>query len=149
MNNTGNKDNENCIFCKILKGEIPSNKVFENDNFVAILDAFPANLGHTLIIPKNHYFNIFDIPEEILQEGHKIAKIVASSLKDILEIKDFNILQNNGIMAGQTVFHFHIHVIPRKENDKVLLHSKPIEIDEATTRQLIENLRNHTNNIIE
>lgn len=132
-----------CIFCKILNGDIPSNKVFENDNFIAILDAFPANEGHTLVIPKKHFENIFEIDEEILKEGYAIAKKVANSIKKSLNIENINILQNNGALAGQTVNHFHIHVIPRVENDSVIMKSTPITIDEDKIKQITLNIKNN------
>ncbi len=132
-----------CIFCKILNGDIPSNKVFENDNFIAILDAFPANEGHTLVIPKKHFENIFEIDEEILKEGYAIAKRIASSIKKSLNIENINILQNNGVLAGQTVNHFHIHVIPRLENDTVVMKSTPISIDNEKIKQIMLDIKNN------
>ncbi|MFI3230563.1 MAG: HIT family protein [bacterium] len=129
-----------CIFCKILKNEIKSNKVFENDNFIAILDAFPANEGHILIIPKEHYSNIFEIPLDIMQEAYAITHKLASRLKTNMNIQDINILQNNGIIAGQTVNHFHIHLIPRYENDTVVFKSEPVEISEERIQEIIESL---------
>ena len=132
----------NCIFCKILNGEIPSNKVFENDNFIAILDAFPANEGHTLVIPKKHYENIFEIDENTLKEGYAIAKKIATSIKKSLNIEDINILQNNGALAGQTVNHFHIHIIPRKENDKVVIKSEHISVDNNRINEILDSIKN-------
>lgn len=132
-----------CIFCKILNGDIPSNKVFENDNFIAILDAFPANEGHTLVIPKKHFENIFEIDEEVLKEGYAIAKRIASSIKKSLNIENINILQNNGVLAGQTVNHFHIHVIPRLENDTVIMKSTPINIDSEKIKQIMLDIKNN------
>ena len=132
----------NCIFCKILNGEIPSNKVFENDNFIAILDAFPANEGHTLVIPKKHYENIFEIDENTLKEGYAIAKKIATSIKKALNVKDINILQNNGALAGQTVNHFHIHIIPRKENDKVVIKSEHISVDNNRINEILDSIKN-------
>lgn len=132
-----------CIFCKILNGDIPSNKVFENDNFIAILDAFPANEGHTLVIPKKHFENIFEIDEETLKEGYAIAKRIASSIKKSLNIENINILQNNGVLAGQTVNHFHIHVIPRLENDTVIMKSTPINIDSEKIKQIMLDIKNN------
>ena len=132
-----------CIFCKILNGDIPSNKVFENDNFIAILDVFPANEGHTLVIPKKHFENIFEIDEETLKEGYAIAKRIASSIKKSLNMENINILQNNGVLAGQTVNHFHIHVIPRLENDTVVMKSTPISIDNEKIKQIMLDIKNN------
>lgn len=130
-----------CIFCKILKGDIPCNKVFENDNFIAILDAFPANEGHTLVIPKKHYKDIFEIDEDTLKEGYAIAKKIAEALKKSLNIENINILQNNGALASQTVNHFHIHVIPRIENDKVVIKSEVVNINEEKIKEILKNIK--------
>ena len=104
-----------CIFCKIINGEIPSYKVYEDENFLAFLDISQATIGHTLVIPKKHYENIFELPE-----GSNIFSIVtklAKAIKKATNVQGVNILNNNGEIAGQTVKHFHIHIIPRYEND--------------------------------
>ncbi len=132
-----------CIFCKILNGDIPSNKVFENDNFIAILDAFPANEGHTLVIPKKHFANIFEIDEDTLKEGYVIAKNIADAIKKAFNISDINILQNNGELAGQTVNHFHIHVIPRVKDDNVIIKSIPVNIDSDKIKNIVDNIKSN------
>lgn len=126
----------NCIFCKIIKGEIPCKKIFENNNFIVILDAFPANEGHSLVIPKKHYKNMFETEDNILKEGYKIAKYIGLSLKKSFGAENINILQNNGSIAGQTVDHFHIHVIPRKEKDTVTFKSEIIDITEERKEEI-------------
>lgn len=130
-----------CIFCKIINGEIPSNKVFENDEFIAILDAFPANEGHTLIIPKKHYKNIFEIDEKTVSEGYVLAQKVAKAIKNTLTIENINILQNNGEISGQSVHHFHIHVIPRLKNDTVTIKSTPVKIDSTKNSEIANNIK--------
>ena len=110
------KDN-NCIFCKIANGEIPSRTVYENDMFRVILDNGPATEGHALVLPKDHYADLFEIPQETAAEAIKTAQTAAKILKDKLNADGLNIVQNNGETAGQTVHHFHIHVIPRYKND--------------------------------
>lgn len=115
---------ENCIFCKIIAGEIPSNTIYEDDDFKVILDVSPASKGHALILPKNHVADIFSIDEELAAKAMKLAKKLATHMKDVLHCDGFNILQNNGEVAGQTVFHFHIHLIPRykdAKNDDMIL----------------------------
>ena len=107
----------NCIFCKIANGEIPSNTVYENEGFRAILDLGPATKGHTLILPKEHAADLFELPGEMAAEAMKTAKQVATLLKESLHADGMNLVQNNGEVAGQTVSHFHIHVIPRYEGD--------------------------------
>ena len=106
---------ENCIFCKILNGDIPSRTIFEDEAFQVIMDVEPATKGHCLILPKNHYANLFEMPDEVAAKVLPIAKKVAAHLKDTLQWDGINLVQNNGEAAGQTVHHFHMHVIPRYE----------------------------------
>lgn len=107
---------ENCIFCKIVKGEIKSQKVYEDEETLAFLDINPVNKGHVLVIPKEHYENIFDIPREKLNKVMEIVQKVAIAQKKI-GADGVNIVSNNGKAAEQHVFHLHIHVIPRYYND--------------------------------
>lgn len=118
------KDN-NCIFCKIANGEIPSRTIEENDMFKVVLDVGPATKGHALILPKDHYRNLFDLPEETTAEVIKMAKKIAGKMKDKLNCDGVNIVQNNEEAAGQTVFHFHMHVIPRYKDDGQVIGWKP------------------------
>ena len=106
-----------CIFCKIVKGEIPASKVYENDTVVAFLDIAPVNIGHSLIIPKGHYKNIYETPEEIMTEMMKVAKILSKSIKEGLSADGINVTMNNDPAAGQIVMHSHIHIIPRLASD--------------------------------
>ena len=107
----------NCIFCKIVTGEIPSKTIYEDDKFRVILDISPATRGHALIIPKEHYANIYEMPDELAGNVMILAKKLASHMSEILKCDGFNIVQNNGEAAGQTVFHFHMHLIPRYSDD--------------------------------
>lgn len=106
-----------CIFCKIATGDIPSKTIYEDEKFRVILDISPAARGHALIIPKEHYANIYEIPEETAAGAMKLAKKLSSHMTEVLKCDGFNIVQNNGEAAGQTVFHFHMHLIPRYKND--------------------------------
>lgn len=108
---------ENCIFCKIVKGEVPSHKIYENDEVLAFLDINPVNIGHSLIIPKKHFVNIYETPENILVDMFKAAKIISKAIKSELKADGINITMNNDSAAGQIIFHSHIHVIPRMEGD--------------------------------
>lgn len=110
---------QNCIFCKIIEGEIPSTVVYEDEMFRAILDVNPAARGHVIILPKNHAPNIYELPEQETSGIMVVAKKIACALKKTYHCDGINILQNNGEAAGQTVFHLHVHVIPRFENDAV------------------------------
>ena len=118
------KDN-NCIFCKIANGEIPSGTVEENDMFRVVLDVGPATKGHALILPKEHYANLYELPEETAAQAMKLAKKVALKMKDKLGCDGVNIVQNNEEAAGQTVFHFHMHIIPRYKEDGQMIGWKP------------------------
>lgn len=109
--------NENCIFCKIANGEIPSKTLYEDDLFRVILDLGPATKGHALIVPKEHFANLYELPDETAAQAMILAKKMAALMKDRLGCDGLNVIQNNGETAGQTVFHFHMHLIPRYEDD--------------------------------
>ncbi len=106
-----------CIFCSIASGEIPSATIYENSEFKVILDLYPSGKGHTLILPKEHIENIYDMDGETAGKLFAFATVVARALKKVLGCDGMNIVQNNGLIAGQTVFHFHMHLIPRFEGD--------------------------------
>lgn len=116
---------DNCIFCKIANGEIPSGTLYEDENFRVILDLGPATQGHALILPKEHYADLFALPQETAAEAMKLAKKIAKAQKDTLKADGLNLVQNNGTAAGQTVGHFHIHLIPRYEGDGQTIGWKP------------------------
>ena len=118
---------DNCIFCKIANGEIPSKTLFEDDEFRVILDLGPAAKGHALILPKDHYANLYELPEETASKVMLLAKKMAAQMTDKLKCDGFNLVQNNGEVAGQTVFHFHMHLIPRYKNDNQTIGWKPGE----------------------
>ncbi len=115
---------DECLFCKIISGEIPSRKVYEDADCIAFLDINPANPGHTLVMPKNHSENIYDIPESDLKKIITVVKKVAVDIKEKLNAQGINVMQNNGRIAGQIVSHIHFHVIPRFENDSVIISYK-------------------------
>jgi len=129
-----------CIFCKILRGEIPAEKIYEDSTTMAFLDIKPINPGHILVIPKEHYVNAYDIPSNIFAHMAETAQKMALAQKKSLEVENVNIYMNNGEHAGQVVFHAHIHVIPRHENDGYgLWHGK--EITPAEMQAVSEKLR--------
>ncbi|MBQ8412091.1 MAG: HIT family protein [Lachnospiraceae bacterium] len=117
---------DDCIFCKIGKGEIPSATIFENSQFKVILDVAPANKGHVLIITKEHFDNIFDMDAETAGKLFSLATVVARAVKEETGCEGMNVLQNNGAVAGQTVNHFHLHLIPRYSDDKVNVSWEPM-----------------------
>ena len=128
----------NCIFCKIANGEIPSKTLYEDDNFRVILDLGPATKGHALILPKEHYANLYELPEETAGEVMKLAKRMADRMKERLGCEGLNLVQNNGDLAGQTVFHFHMHMIPRYQADGQKIGWKPGEL----TQEELEDIKN-------
>ena len=125
-----------CIFCKIINGEIPSRKIYEDDNVIAILDISQATLGHALVIPKKHYENILAIDDIDYLNVMKAVKIVANKLNSHLPLKGLNILNNCNEIAGQTVMHFHVHVIPRYEENDITIKfdSHDYNLDEVLTK---------------
>lgn len=108
---------DDCIFCKIANGEIPSATLYEDEEFRVVLDLGPAAKGHALILPKDHYADLYEIDEEVAGRVFKLAKKMATKMTEALGCDGFNIVQNNKPAAGQTVFHFHMHLIPRYEGD--------------------------------
>ena len=130
--------NDNCIFCKIAAGEIPSKTLYEDEQFRVILDLGPAAKGHALILPKEHYANIYEIPDEVAASAMKLAKKMAGVITEKLNCYGFNIVQNNGVVAGQTVFHFHMHLIPRYEDDGQTIGWTPGE----PTQEELEEIKN-------
>ena len=129
---------DDCIFCKIAAGEIPSKTIYEDEKYRVILDLGPATRGHALILPKNHYANLFELPEEDAKEVICLAKKMATIMKDKLGCDGFNLVQNNGEAAGQTVFHFHMHLIPRYEDDGQTIGWNPGE----PTQEELEEIKN-------
>lgn len=110
-----------CIFCKIVDGEIPSYKVYEDDVCIAILDISQATIGHTLVIPKKHFDNILDLDDETAMHLFKVTKNLSKHISKLDGVKGLNVLNNCGEKAGQSVNHFHIHVLPRYDNDEIKL----------------------------
>lgn len=128
---------ENCIFCKIAAGEIPSKTIYEDEDFRAILDLGPATKGHALILPKFHAANLFELPDDVASKVMVLAKKLGTQMKENLKADGLNLLQNNGEAAGQTVLHFHLHLIPRYENDGQHITGDPKEV----TQEELEEIR--------
>jgi len=106
-----------CIFCKIIAGEIPSSKVYEDEDFIAFLDIQPNNFGHTLLVPKKHFVNVYDTSEEVGSKIYPLLTKISNAVKKATGCDGINIIQNNEADAGQVVFHSHIHIIPRYKDD--------------------------------
>lgn len=128
-----------CLFCKIVKGEIPCYKIYEDEQVLAFLDIKPATKGHCLIIPKEHAESIFDISEGSLQNVIKAAKKISKKIRDTLQAGGIRLSQSNGKAAGQEVMHFHLHIIPRYENDGLSNNStQTLHLPQAGAQELSE-----------
>ena len=129
-----------CIFCKIVSGEISTVKVFEDDDTLAFLDVNPDTEGHCLVIPKKHFETIFDIDGEILKKVMATLKTVALKIKDSLGAEGMHIANNNGILGGQIVSHFHMHIIPRYENDGLIMYGPRPKKDEKISLEELQKI---------
>ena len=132
---------DNCIFCKIANGDIPSKMLYEDEEFKVILDLGPATKGHALILPKNHYHDLYDLPDETVGKVMLLAKKMAMHMTEKLKCDGFNLVQNNGEAAGQTVFHFHLHLIPRYEEDGQTLGWKSLELSQEEMEEIYQKLK--------
>ncbi len=132
---------KDCIFCKIAAGENPSATLYEDDEFRVILDLGPASKGHALILPKEHYRNLYDIDEETAAKAMKLARKMVKKMTDVLGCDGYNVVQNNEPCAGQTVFHFHMHLIPRYEGDNVGLSWTTGELTEEVKNEILQKIK--------
>ena len=130
-----------CIFCKIIKGEIPADKVYEDDDTLAFLDISPVNKGHTLVIPKQHHETVIDTPAEVLCKLMKTVKKVAPAIIKVTSAQGFNLYQNNEKAAGQLVPHIHFHIIPRFEGDGHFSRWTNTKYEEGEMNKLKENIK--------
>ena len=129
---------ENCIFCKIANGGIPSATLYEDEDFRVILDLGPATRGHALILPKEHYANVIALPEEVTAKAFILAKKMAAKMMEVLHCDGVNVVQNIGEAAGQTVFHFHIHLIPRYVGDGAGVTWAPGTLTDETREEILK-----------
>ncbi len=132
---------ENCIFCKIVKKELPANIVYEDEKFLAFLDINPVNKGHTLVIPKKHKKNLLEEDDEILKEYLIVTKKAAKAIKKATNAGGINIINNIESIAGQVIFHTHIHIIPRYENDGLKLWPGKPYSNEEEKKQIEEKIK--------
>ena len=130
-----------CIFCKIAGGEIPAATIYEDEEFRVILDLGPASKGHALIIPKAHYANLYEMPDELAGKAMILAKKIITKMTEVLQCDGYNIVQNNGEAAGQTVFHFHLHMIPRYKDDNVGLGWKMGELTDEDKEDILSKIK--------
>lgn len=134
---------DDCIFCKLANGDIPTNALYEDDIIKAIFDLSPASKGHILILTKEHFDNIFSIDEETAAHVFKVAAKLAKAIREALNCDGMNILQNNGEISGQSVFHFHMHIIPRYEGDNVKIAWKQGDITEDEIKDMIIKIKDN------
>ena len=132
---------DNCIFCKLANGEIPTRTVYEDDSFRVILDLGPATKGHALILPKSHATNLYELPDDVAAKVLPLAKKIATQMKEKLGCDGLNLVQNNGEVAGQTVMHFHLHLIPRYVGDGQNILWKPTEPSGQELDEILETLK--------
>ena len=128
---------DDCIFCKIANGEIPSATIYEDDDFRAFLGLNPATRGHALLVPKDHFANLFELDEEHAQKAILLAKKLGTRMKKELGCDGLNLIQNNGEAAGQTVFHFHMHLIPRYRDDEAGIGWKQGSLTDEAKEELV------------
>jgi len=132
---------EKCIFCKIVRKEAPASNVYEDDHVLAFMDIRPVCEGHILIIPKHHYVDIFDTPEELLAATYKVTKRIAVAVKKATKADGVSIVQQNGKAAGQDIFHLHVHVIPRFEGKKMPRFEELAVVDREMLEKVAEKIR--------
>ena len=132
---------ENCIFCKLANGDIPTATVYEDEDFRVILDANPAAKGHALILPKEHYANLYEIDDELAGKSMILAKKMITKLTKALGCDGYNIVQNNGEAAGQTVFHFHMHLIPRKAGDQAVPEWEHLSLSDDEMKEICDKMK--------
>ena len=141
MNEGVKMKKDDCIFCKLANGDIPTNVVYEDSDFTVIMDASPATKGHSLILPKKHFANLFELDEETAKKVLPLAKKVATHMTEKLGCDGFNLVQNNGETAGQTVFHFHMHLIPRYKDDNQVIGWNPQDADVEEQKKILDTIK--------
>lgn len=134
---------KNCVFCKIIGDEIPSSTLYEDENFMAIMDISPANKGHVIILSKSHIKDVFELDENSAKNAMVVVKKLANAIKKELGCDGLNVLQNNGVAAGQTVFHYHIHLIPRFNDDTVKIEWINKSYGEGEAKLLCDAIKKH------
>lgn len=132
---------DDCIFCKLANGVYPTNSIYEDETFKVILDASPANKGHALILPKEHFQDVFEIDEDTLGKAMILAKRIAEKQVDVLKCEGVNIVQNNKEAAGQSVLHYHLHVIPRFKSDGQKINWTPREVSGEDQKEICQMLK--------
>lgn len=134
---------DDCIFCKLANGDIPTNTLYEDDCVRVIFDAEPAAEGHVLILPKEHFDNIYELDDDTAGHVFKVAKKIATAMNKTLDMGGLNVVQNNGEAAGQTVFHFHMHIIPRHNDDTVNVGWEKHKVSSERIKDITDEVRKY------
>ena len=132
---------DSCIFCKIVRKQVPASIIYEDESVLAFLDIRPLNMGHTLVIPKAHYVDIFETPETELSCVYKVSKRISIAVKKTTRADGISIIQQNGKAAGQDIFHFHVHVVPRFEGQKLPGFNELKEVERAKLDEVAKRIR--------
>jgi histidine triad (HIT) family protein len=132
---------ESCVFCKIVRRQSPASIIYEDETVMAFLDIRPLNMGHTLVIPKAHYVDIFDTPGEQISQVHKVSKQIALAVKKATKADGVSIIQQNGEAAGQDIFHLHVHVVPRFEGQKLAAFNELKVVERAKLDGMAEEIK--------
>ena len=135
----------NCVFCKIVDGEIDSTTIYEDDKFRVILDLNPVTKGHALILSKKHYADLYESSDKLAAKAIILAKKMVKMMTEVLRCDGYNVFQNNGAAAGQTIFHFHVHLIPRYKGDQVGVIWEPGSLTEEDKQDILEKISNKLN----
>jgi len=138
-----NMNDEACIFCRITRKQASASFVYEDESVLAFLDVNPLSEGHTLVVPREHYATIFDVPEELIAHVHRIVKQVAIAVKEATRADGISIIQQNGNAADQDIFHLHVHVIPRFEGQKLTRTKGISEANRERLDQVAANIKSH------
>ena len=134
---------DDCIFCKLANGDIPTNTLYDYDCVRVIFDAEPAAEGHVLILPKEHFDNIYELDDDTAGHVFKVAKKIATAMNKTLDMDGLNVVQNNGEAAGQTVFHFHMHIIPRHNDDTVNVSWEKHKVSSERIKDITDEVRKY------
>ena len=134
---------DDCIFCKLANGDIPTNTLYEDDCVRVIFGAEPAAEGHVLILPKEHFDNIYELDDDTAGHVFKVAKKIATAMNKTLDMDGLNVVQNNGEAAGQTVFHFHMHIIPRHNDDTVNVGWEKHKVSSERIKDITDEVRKY------
>ncbi|MGA2681544.1 MAG: HIT family protein [Candidatus Bathyarchaeia archaeon] len=132
---------DSCVFCKIVRKQLPASIIYEDQDVMVFLDIRPLNMGHTLVIPKAHFVDIFDIPDKLLTQIQIVAKKISLPIKQATEADGISVIQQNGRAAGQEIFHFHTHVVPRFKGQKLPRYGELKEVERHKLDKMADKIK--------